>query len=127
MRSTRENAIRALKTYAKNRARNPPRLAKCARDGGDVSARRRITAPGETLADILVERGWSQRELSRRSGVHFVMICDVLKGRRGIGVRTALGLQRATKVPAEFWLTRQAHYDLDVLLRRLHRHRRKRA
>jgi addiction module HigA family antidote len=46
---------------------------------------------------------------------------DIVPGRRGITVDTAIGLGRYFGTSSEFWINLQAHYDLDVADRTLRR------
>lgn len=68
--------------------------------------------PGETLAELLEETGWSQAELARQSGLSTKHINLIVRGKASIGVQAALQLERATHVRAELWVTMQARYDV---------------
>lgn len=69
-----------------------------------------VSAPGETLLDLLDERGLTQAELARRLDRPLKTINEIVKGKAAIVPETALQLERALGVPAGFWLTREARY-----------------
>lgn len=69
-----------------------------------------ISAPGETIEDMLEERGWSQAELADRTGFTRKHVNDLVKGRAAISPETALRLESVLGSSAEFWLTREAQY-----------------
>lgn len=71
--------------------------------------------PGETIADILEERGMTQIELAARSGVSAAYVSNVISGKKGISAGFAMGLEYALDVPKSFWLNLQANYDAELL------------
>jgi addiction module HigA family antidote len=73
-----------------------------------------ITHPGETLNDILEERGMSQLELSVRTGRPKTKINEIIKGKISITPETAIQLENVLGVPADFWNTRQKKYDESI-------------
>jgi len=73
------------------------------------------THPGEVLReDFLVPHGLSAGRLARRLGVPRRRIGDLVRGRRGMTADTALRLERAFGVSAQFWMTLQQQHDLIV-------------
>jgi len=58
-----------------------------------------------TLSDWLVTeldvRGWSQRELSRRSGVSPTQISDIISGKANPGADSSIAIARALSKPPE--------------------------
>lgn len=70
-----------------------------------------VSAPGETLSDLLGERGLSQAELAERMGRPTKTVNEIVKGKATVTRETALQLERVLGVPAEFWLTREARYQ----------------
>lgn len=70
------------------------------------------THPGETLSEMLRERGIVQRQFANKIGIAPSYLCDFLMCRRGAAPRLALRLEAALGVSAEFWLTMQMHHDL---------------
>lgn len=69
-----------------------------------------ISAPGETIADLLEERGWTQTELAKRTGFTKKHINLLIKGNAPIYEDTALKLERVLGSTARFWLAREAQY-----------------
>ncbi len=71
--------------------------------------------PGITLREDFMEpHGLSASRLARDLGVPQNRISDILRGRRGVSADTALRLERAFGVSAEFWLNLQQQHDLIV-------------
>lgn len=70
-----------------------------------------VTPPGSTLADMLEELGIRQNELAVRLDVTPKFINELIGGKVPITPKTALLLERALNVPADFWLARDAHYQ----------------
>lgn len=69
-----------------------------------------VSPPGETLRDMMDERGISQVELARRLGRPAQAINEIVRGRKEITEDTALELERVLPVPARFWLARESRY-----------------
>ena len=69
-----------------------------------------VTPPGDSLAELLEERGMSQAELATRMGRPHNAINEVVKGVKQITADTAVELEKALGVPARFWLAREARY-----------------
>ena len=69
-----------------------------------------ISVPGETLEELLEERGMSQAELAERTGRPKKTINEIIQGKATITVETALQLERVLGVPASFWLAREQQY-----------------
>lgn len=67
--------------------------------------------PGDTLTDLLEERGMTQTELARRLGVSLKHVNQVIKGVAAISADLALGLEKVLGPQTAFWLTREAHYQ----------------
>ena len=67
-------------------------------------------SPGETLAEMLNERGMSQAELARRTGISTKHINLILKGSAPISPETALKLERVLNVSARVWNALEANY-----------------
>jgi HTH-type transcriptional regulator/antitoxin HigA len=70
-----------------------------------------VSPPGETLLDILEERGMSQAELSRRMGRPKKTINEIIQGKAAITHDTSLQLEKVLSVPSHFWINRQQHFD----------------
>jgi HTH-type transcriptional regulator/antitoxin HigA len=69
-----------------------------------------VSAPGATLLDLLDERGMTQAELAERTGRPLKTINEIIKGKAAITSETAIQLERALGVTAEFWNQREANY-----------------
>ena len=70
-----------------------------------------VTPPGDTLADLIDERGIKQAELATRMGVTPKFINELVASKVSITPTTALALERALDVPADFWLARDARFQ----------------
>ena len=73
-----------------------------------------IIHPGETIADLLDDRGITQAELASQTGVSPAYIGDVISGKDNISVDFARTLEDAFGVSQSFWLNLQAHYQLEL-------------
>ena len=70
--------------------------------------------PGEILAeDFLIPLGISQYRLAKDISVPARRINEIVHGQRSVTADTALRLGRYFKMPPQFWLNLQAHYDLE--------------
>ena len=78
-----------------------------------------VTHPGETLRDAFAERGWSLRDAGKSLRFSHTFLRAVMKGLSPISPRLALALGKAKIGSAEFWVRRQANYDLDRNLRKI--------
>ena len=74
-----------------------------------------IIHPGETIADVLEERGITQAELATRTGVTPAYVSNVIAGKKDISSNFAMALEYALDVPKSFWLNLQANYDAELL------------
>ncbi len=71
--------------------------------------------PGVTLdEDFLQPFNLSANKLALILGVPQNRISEIIRGRRGISADTALRLEKAFGVSAQFWLNLQQQYDLIV-------------
>jgi addiction module HigA family antidote len=78
--------------------------------------------PGEVLlADFLEPLGISQYRLAHSITVPPRRINEIVHGIRAVSADTALRLSRFFGNSAQFWLSLQAHYDLEVERDRLGR------
>ena len=69
-----------------------------------------VSAPGETLEEILIERGMSQTELAERTGRPKKTINEIVKGKAAITPETAIQFERVLGIPAGFWIAREQNY-----------------
>lgn len=74
-----------------------------------------IIHPGETIADVLEERGITQAELATRTGVSPAYVSSVISGKKDISSNFAMALEYALDVPKSFWLNLQANYEAELL------------
>lgn len=70
--------------------------------------------PGETIADILEEKGWTQTELCTRLGYTTKHVSQLINGKASITEDTALRLERVVGGDMAFWLNREALYRESV-------------
>ncbi len=69
-----------------------------------------VSAPGETLEELLEDMGMSQAELADRAGRPRKTINEIIQGRTAITPETALQFERVLGTPASFWLAREQQY-----------------
>lgn len=70
----------------------------------------KVSPPGDTLADIIEERGMTQIELAERTGRPTKTINEIIRGKAAITPETAILFERVFGTPAEFWNQREANY-----------------
>jgi addiction module HigA family antidote len=74
--------------------------------------------PGEILLEeFLKPMGISQYRLAKTIGVTPMRISEICSGKRVITADTALRLSRAFGTSAGFWLSLQADYDTEEVMR----------
>ena len=73
---------------------------------------RNPTHPSVSLHVGLEELGWSVDEFADNLGVSRNAIARLMDGKCGISPRVALALERIGWSDADFWMRRQANYDL---------------
>lgn len=66
--------------------------------------------PGDTISDVLQERGWSQGEFARRLGYSEKHVSQLLKGIATLTRSTAEKLEKVVGGSVDFWLAREAKY-----------------
>lgn len=69
-----------------------------------------VSPPGETLRELLEERGITQTELAERTGRTRKTINEILSGKAQLTHETALQLELVLGVPASFWNARESKY-----------------
>lgn len=69
-----------------------------------------VSAPGETLEEILEERGMTQAALARRMDRPLKTINEIIRGKAAITPESALQLERVLGVSATFWNRRESLY-----------------
>lgn len=70
------------------------------------------THPGDSLREFACEMGWSVDEFADKLGVDSKTVAQLVDGQCGISPIVALALERIGWSDAEFWMRRQAKYDL---------------
>lgn len=70
-----------------------------------------VLHPCETLNEKLEEMGMSRKEFAVRTGKPEKTIIAVLKGESSITSEMAIMFENITKIPAHFWLNKQARYN----------------
>ena len=74
-----------------------------------------IIHPGETLSEVLEDRGMTQRDLAVRTGVTEKHVSTVINGKKNISAAYARKLEYALGIEAAFWMNLQAGYDREML------------
>lgn len=69
-----------------------------------------ISPPGETIAELIEERDWSQVDLAKRLGYTTKHISLLIDGKASITKETALKLESVLGSSTSFWLSREAQY-----------------
>lgn len=70
------------------------------------------THPGDSVREFMEEMGWSVQEFADRLEINADAVSMLLQGRCGISAEMALALERIGWSDANFWMRRQANYDL---------------
>jgi HTH-type transcriptional regulator/antitoxin HigA len=69
-----------------------------------------ISPPGDTIADLLEERDWTQTKFAERLGSSTKYVSQLINGSAHITEDAALKLEKVLGSTATFWLSREAHY-----------------
>lgn len=72
------------------------------------------THPGEIIKDELEAREMSQAELASLIGMEKTQLNEVIKGKRNITADMAILLEKALSIDADYWMTAQKNYELDL-------------
>lgn len=78
-----------------------------------------IFHPGEHIKDELDARGMIQQELADKMGVSKSEISQLVNGHRDISANTAVLLEKALGIDAEFWMNLQVRYDIDEVKKKM--------
>ena len=73
-----------------------------------------VSPPGDTISDLLEEKGWSQAEFAQRSGYTTKHVSQLINGKATITEDSAIKLERVLGSSARFWMTREAQYRESV-------------
>lgn len=69
-----------------------------------------VSPPGETLHELLEERGMTQADLAARMGRPKKTISEIVRGKAELTPETALQLERVLGVPASLWGNLERNY-----------------
>lgn len=69
-----------------------------------------IDPPGKYLRAILADLGWTQTILAEVMGRPKKTVCEIMNGKTGITADTALDLEQAMQVSADFWIRQEGLY-----------------
>src|ERR1700733_10615129 len=67
--------------------------------------------PGEIVSEYVEFRGWTQRDLARRTGLTPKTTSEICNGKAPVMPATALALEKVLQRPAHFWLNLQRQFD----------------
>ena len=70
-----------------------------------------VLPPGETILDIVEERGWTQAELAQRLGYSEKHMSQLINGKVPLTVDAAQRLERVVGSTMDFWLALEANYQ----------------
>ncbi len=70
-----------------------------------------VSHPGIDLSEKLNELGMGPKEFALRTGKPEKTISAIIKGNSSITPDMAIQFENALKIPANYWLTRQYHFD----------------
>ena len=77
-----------------------------------------LSPPGETVADLLEEKDWTQAELASRLGVSRKHVSQLVSGKVPLSESIAVKLERVLGSTVRFWLNREAGYRAALAGRR---------
>jgi len=78
-----------------------------------IPTNRPPTHPGEMLMEEFIRPlGLAQTEFAARLGVSYPRLSEIIHGKRGVTPDTALRLEQALGMDAQFWLNLQMSWDL---------------
>ena len=77
-------------------------------------------SPGSVLEEEIMVRGMTQKELARRMGRPPQVINEIIRAKKSITAETALELEKALDMPAQFWLNLESAYRLTLARNREH-------
>ena len=74
----------------------------------------KFTHPGDVVKEELDYRGISQKHVAKITGISYIMLNDILNGKRPVSKDLALRLDAATGINAELLVNMQTQYNLQV-------------
>lgn len=69
-----------------------------------------VSPPGETISDMLDERGWRSTDFGKLMGMTQVEVAELLRGDMPISEALAERLAKEIGGTAAFWIKREEHY-----------------
>lgn len=66
--------------------------------------------PGQTVREMMSDRGWTVGGLATRSGIRLARLKQLMNGEIELKMFDAQALERAFRVPASFWLNLEKLY-----------------
>lgn len=75
----------------------------------------KFASPGEALAEMMKERGWTQLDLATILGKPQRSISEIITGKKAVTPETAIALSDAFGNVAEFWLQLESSYRLSLV------------
>ncbi|MEW8107128.1 MAG: ImmA/IrrE family metallo-endopeptidase [Candidatus Thiodiazotropha endolucinida] len=73
-----------------------------------------VSAPGDTILDLMEERDWNQVELANRLGFSTKHLNQLIKGKVTLTYDTAQKLERVLGSTVSFWMNRESKYRQHV-------------
>lgn len=73
-----------------------------------------ISAPGDTLLETIDFKGINQVELAKLMNRPLKTINEIIKGKAEITPQTAIQLERVLGIDADFWISRERNYRLEL-------------
>jgi HTH-type transcriptional regulator / antitoxin HigA len=70
------------------------------------------THPGDHLAEMIEDRGWSQAEFSRIADLSPKLVSTIISGKNRVSPETAIKLERVLGLKAYVWTGLQSNWDL---------------
>ena len=70
--------------------------------------------PGVLLAQDIRERGITKTGLSKKNGIRYSRICDIISGKCKMALEQSLKLERELDYDKGFLMTLQLHYDIKI-------------
>jgi len=69
-----------------------------------------VSPPGDTILDLLEERGWKQNEFAERIGFTTKHVSHLISGKSSLTEDAAIRLERVLGSTARFWMSREVQY-----------------
>jgi HTH-type transcriptional regulator / antitoxin HigA len=69
-----------------------------------------ISLPGETISELMAEKGWTQDDLSQKLDYSSAQVSLLISGEKSITEEVALTLEKLLGGKASFWLSREVQY-----------------